>query len=170
MSLRSFRVGHFFPSVCHHKLMATEFMHAHLRKSKIEDLITEHTTGFLDTVIVVEVSTGVVFRPMRLQTNTFAAIGTELLEQSSLTPPKADQAAQLVRMASVPVGILGLSVSEMKKKCDKHIEDMISNAEYAEQATSGDVSGLPNQILEIVCKYVAAKKDVSVPCQTLTWG
>jgi hypothetical protein len=66
-------------------------------------------------------------------------------------------------MSSVPVGILGLSVTEMKKKCNKHVEDMISNTKYAEQATSGDVSGLPSQILEIVGKYVAAKKDVSIP-------
>jgi hypothetical protein len=166
MSPRSFQVGHFPPSFRYYQLIATEFMHAHLRKSKIEDLISMNTTGFLDAVIVVEVSTGSVFKPMRLHTNTFEAIGNELLEQSILTPPEADQAAQLVRMPSAPVGILGLSVSEMKKKCNKHVEDMISNTKYAEQATSGDVSGLPSQILEIVGEYVAAKKDVSNPFQS----
>ncbi len=139
-------------------------MHAHLRKNKIEDLITEHTTRFLDTIITVEVSTGSVFKPIRIQANTFKPKTDELVFQSSLTPPEAHQAAQLVRMHSVPVGILGLSVSELRKKCEIHIEEMISNSKYAEQATSGDPSSLPQQILEIVCAYAAAKKDVSLGC------
>jgi hypothetical protein len=141
-------------------------MHSHFRKSKIEDLISEHTTAFLDNVIVVEVSTGVVFRPMKLQTNTFTPSTSELLQQSSLTPPEADQASQLVQMASVPVGIMCLSPSDMKRKCKSHVEEMISNPQYAEQATSGDMSQLPKQILEIVCEFAAAKKDVSIPRQS----
>jgi hypothetical protein len=159
----SFQVGHFPSCFRHHELIALEFMHEHLRKSKIEDLITEHTKGFLDTVIVVEVSTGAVFRPMKIDTNIFKPRTTELLQQASLTPPEADQASQLVRMRSIPVGILGLSVSDMKKKCERHIEHMIAEPKYAEQATSGDPSLLPQQILEIVCEYVAAKKDVRIP-------
>jgi hypothetical protein len=140
-------------------------MHAHLRKNKIEDLITGNTNQFLDNTIIVEVSTGVVFKPMKIQANAFEASTNELLQHSSLTPPQADQAAHLVQLPSAPVGILGLSLSEMKRKCKNHIEDMISNDQYVEQATSGDMSQLPKQILEIVSKYSAAKKDVSSPTQ-----
>jgi len=137
-----------------------DFMHAHLRKNKIEDLISEHTTGFLDTVLVVEVSTGSVFKPMRVRTNAFLPKTGDLLRQSSLTPAEADQASQLVQRPSAPIGILGLSLAEMRKKCKNHIEDMISNTQYAAQATAGDMSQLPKQVLEIVCEYSAAKKDV----------
>jgi hypothetical protein len=102
-------------------------MHAHLRKSKLEDIISEHTSGFLDTVLVVEVSTGSVFRPMKLATNTFTPSTDELLQQSSLMPVDADQATRLVQMPSIPVGIMSLSLRDMKRKRKSHIEDMISN-------------------------------------------
>jgi hypothetical protein len=86
--------------------MAIEFMHGHLRKSKIEDMISEHISRFLDTVLTVEVSTGSVFKRMKLHTNTFVPKTGDLLQQSSLTPAEADQASQLVQRPSAPVGIL----------------------------------------------------------------
>jgi len=136
-------------------------MHSHLRKNEIEDLISEHTDYFLDTALVVEISTGSVFKSMRVNTNLFKPKTSELLQQSSLTPAQPDQASQLVQQYSAPVGILGLSLSEMKKQCNSHIEEMIKNPQYAAQATAGDMSQLPKQILEIVCEYSAARKDVS---------
>lgn len=98
---------------------------------------------------------------MKLETNAFKPRTNELLHHSSLTPAEADQAAHLVQRPSVPVGILGLSLSEIKKKCKNHIEEMISNEQYVGQATSGDVSQLPKEILEIVCKYSDSKREVS---------
>lgn len=135
-------------------------MHCHLRKHKIEDLIAEHVSGFLDTVIMVEVSTGSVFKPMVLHANFFIPKTSELLAQSSLTPPEAEQPSQLVLLFSAPVGLLGLSVSELKKKCDKHIENMITNPQYPAQTTAGDPTQLPFRILEIVCQYATRNKDV----------
>jgi hypothetical protein len=102
-------------------------MHAHFRKRKIKDLISEHTSGFLDTTLIVEISTGSTFKPMRLITNTFVPSTNTLLSQPILASVYADQAAPLVQMPSVPVGILDLSLSEMRRKCKSHIEDMISN-------------------------------------------
>ncbi|KAG4428297.1 hypothetical protein IFR05_016216 [Cadophora sp. M221] len=67
-----------------------QLMHAHLHKAKIEDLISEYTTDFLDINLVLEVSTGSVFKPMRVYTNAFLPYGDDLLRQSSLAP--ADQA------------------------------------------------------------------------------
>ncbi|MCJ1359532.1 MAG: hypothetical protein MMC33_009534 [Icmadophila ericetorum] len=158
----------FFPSSSspcplYYILTFPEFMHAHLRKDKMEDLILEHTSGFLETELTLEVSTGLVFIPMRIHTNTFLPNGHDLLQQSSLTPAEADEDSQLVQRHSVPIGILGLSLTEMRKKCNNHIFDMISNTQYAAQATAGDISQLPKQILEIVCEYSAAKHDASFP-------
>jgi hypothetical protein len=136
-------------------------MHAHLRKNKIEDVISEYIDSFLDTELVLEVRTGSVFIPMRVHTNVFVPKGDHLVRQSSLAPAEANQASQLVQRYSVPVGIRVLSLADMRKTCNNHIEDMISNPQYAEQATAGHMSQLPRQILEIVCEYSAAKKDAS---------
>jgi len=137
-------------------------MHAHLRKTKIEDLISEHTDGFEDASTVVEISTGEAFKKsMRLRTNFFIPKDTALLRQDSIAPASAAQDSQLVQMDSVPVGILGFSLSEMKKTCRKYIEDMISDEAYAEQCTAGNVSQIPRQILNIVTQYCMGRDDVS---------
>jgi hypothetical protein len=162
MNRPSFLVGRFPPFFREYQLIASEFMHAHLRKSKIEDLVSDHTAGFLDTIITVEVSAGEVFRPMRLNTNTFAPSTAELLQQNYLLPAEMPLTSQLVRVRSVPIGIMCLSPSDIKRKCKNYIEEMISNPQYADQATAGDMSQLPKQILRIVCAYAAAQKDVRI--------
>lgn len=162
MNRTSFLVGRFPPFLHEYQLITSEFMHAHLRKSKIEDLVSDHTAGFLDTIITVEVSAGEVFRPMRLNTNTFTPSTTELLQQNYLLPVESHQTSQQVQMRSVPIGIMCLSPSEIKRKCKNYIEEMISNPQYADQATAGDMSQLPKQILKIVCAYATAQKDVSI--------
>ena len=139
-------------------LIMTEFLHAHFKKKQIEDLISEHTSGFNNTVLVVEVSTGELFKPMTLTANIFKPKTRELLRHASLVS-QPGQDSQLVERYSAPVGILGLSQSEMKKLCTEHINEMIANPGYAAQATAGDDTQLPYEILEIVRKY-CAKKDV----------
>lgn len=160
MNRPSFLVGRFPPSFREHQLIASEFMHAHLRKSKIEDLVSDHTAGFLDTIITVEVSAGEVFRPMRLNTNTFTPSTAELLQQNYLLPVESHQTSQQVQMRSVPIGIMCLSPPDIKRKCKNYIEEMISNPQYTDQATAGDMSQLPKQILKIVCAYATAQRDV----------
>lgn len=162
MNRPSFLVGRFSPFFRECQLIASEFMHAHLRKSKIEDLVSDHTAGFLDTIITVEVSAGEVFRPMRLNTNTFTPSTAELLQQNYLLPVESHQTLQQVQMRSVPIGIMCLSPSDIKRKCKNYIEEMISNPQYADQATAGDMSQLPKQILKIVCAYATAQKDVRI--------
>jgi hypothetical protein len=63
------------------------------------------------------------------------------------------------------MGILGLSPSDLKKKCNRHVEEMISSPQYPKKTTADDLSGLLKQILETVCKYISANKDVSVPAK-----
>jgi hypothetical protein len=101
-----------------------------MRKSKIEDLISEHTTRFLDTTINVEVSTGSIFRPMILKTSFFEPSTDHLLHQSILTAAEIDHSPRWTRLSSAPIGILQLSLSEVKKMCKQHIEDMVSNSKY----------------------------------------
>jgi hypothetical protein len=108
-------------------------MHAHLRKSKAEDLMREHIACFLNTTINVElltgsVFTGSVFKPMRVQTTYFEPQTCKLLFQRILKPADGHQASQLEEYACVPIGILGLSVPEMRNKCKTFIEGIVSNS------------------------------------------
>lgn len=104
-------------------------MHCHLKKSQIEKLISAHTMGFLDTSFIVKISTGSVFRPMKLQTNVFKPKTGDLIQEASLTPATEEPASQFVSHCSAPLGILGISLSDMKLKCNMHIDEMISNPE-----------------------------------------
>ncbi|KUJ15459.1 uncharacterized protein LY89DRAFT_783598 [Mollisia scopiformis] len=135
-----------------------DYLHAHFKKKKIEDLISEHTSGFSNTVLVVDVSTGGLFKAMTLTANVFKPKTRELLRHASLVS-QPGQDSQLVERYSAPVGILGLSPPEMKKLCTEHIDEMIANPSYAAQATAGDDTKLPCEILEIVRKY-CSKKDI----------
>jgi len=129
-------------------MIISEFLHAHLNKRDVENLIAKHITGFTDTYLEVEVSTGEVFSPMVLPVNVFKPKTLGLLKHTRLAradPVDKEQDLQAVEMYSAPVGILS--------NCKKHIEDMIKNPQYVAQVTAGDRTPLPRGILEIVFKY-----------------
>ncbi|KAH7409147.1 hypothetical protein BKA64DRAFT_704932 [Cadophora sp. MPI-SDFR-AT-0126] len=134
------------------------YMHSHLKKSKIEDLISRYTNGFRNTTVDVEVSTGAAFNehPLRLHTNEFRPKTDELLLQSRLTTGIDNQNSELVERDSVPIGILGLSEPELKKLCRRHIEDMIASPQYAGQVSAVNSSPIAFQLLQAMQTY--AKK------------
>jgi len=134
-----------------------DFLIEHLKKRKVEDLITEHTSGFSDAVLEIEVTTGSSFKPMRMTANVFRPTTVELLGHHHLTTEAEEQESQLILRYSAPVGLLALSSSELKRICKEHIETMITNAEYPEQATAGDKTKIPCRILEVVRQYCASK-------------
>jgi hypothetical protein len=51
----------------------------------MEDLISEHTSGFLDTELNLEVSTGLVFIRKRIRTNVFLPSGQDLIREAPYT-------------------------------------------------------------------------------------
>lgn len=61
---------------------------------------------------------------------------------------------------SAPVGLLALSTAMLKQQCKDHIEDMISDPEYASQTAAGDVIEFPYLVLAAIRKYQTAS-DVS---------
>jgi hypothetical protein len=139
-------------------LIVTAYLHAHLRKSAIEEFISKNLEGFSNIQLDVEVSTGSVFKPMKLHANIFHSKTWELLRQMRLTDETGDQNAQLMQRYSPPVGLLGLSVPDLRKKFEKHIVEMVKNPAYARQTTAGDATRLPETILEIVRDYCDAKE------------
>ena len=139
-------------------LTATDYLHTHLKKNAIEKFISDNLDGFSNIQLDVEVSTGAVFKPLKLHVNIFQSKTWELLRQMRLADETGDQNAQLMQRYSPPVGLLGLSVSDLRKKCERHIGEMVKNPEYAGQTTAGDPTRLPEMILEIVRDYCDAKE------------
>ena len=139
-------------------LTVTDYLHAHLKKNAIESFISENLNGFSNIQLDVDVSTGAVFKPLILQANVFQAKTWELLRQMRLADETGDHNSQLMQRYSPPVGLLGLSVPDLRKKCEKHIGEMVKNPAYAGQTTAGDTTRLPEMILEIVRDYCDAKE------------
>jgi hypothetical protein len=138
-----------------------DYLHSHFKKRKIEDLVNEHTSGFSDTVLEIDVATGACFKPMRLSANVFKPKTWELLSQHRLATEQEEQNSQLVLQISAPVGLLGLSTSEMKDKCKEHVAEMIANPEYVEQVTAGCNSPIPYDILAAAVQF-SRSKDVGI--------
>ncbi|TVY43304.1 hypothetical protein LOCC1_G005026 [Lachnellula occidentalis] len=130
-----------------------DYLHSHFKKRKIEDLFNEHTSGFSDTVLDIDIATGECFKPMRLSANVFKPETLELLSQHRLATEQEEQSSPLVLQFSAPVGLLGLSTSEMKDKCKEHVAEMIANPEYVEQVTAGCNSQIPYSILAAATQF-----------------
>ncbi|KAL2068770.1 hypothetical protein VTL71DRAFT_15108 [Oculimacula yallundae] len=138
-----------------------EFLHYHLDKHVIENLVSTHTRGFLDGVITVEVSTGAAFSPMILRANVFQQRTEELLRQARLITGKSNNIdLALVECDSLPIGILGLSQSETKKICSNHIDAMLASPGYAEQVSAGDQTPFVRQLLKVMQKYAKTESIV----------
>jgi hypothetical protein len=142
--------------------MRLEYLHSHLNKKEIEDLITANSYGFLDTTLDIDVSTGAVFEPLGVQTHVFDPKTWELVGHYQLAAEDDEQVPQLVQRYSAPIGIMGLLCSDMKVQCKEHIEAMIRNPLYTAQVTTGHRTKIPRTILETARKYNAVK-DVRNP-------
>lgn len=132
---------------------------SHLQQSKVELLVRENVKAFTYP-IEVGLSTGIVFEPMKLFANRFDTEDpntNELLQQSYLT---AGMPSQLISTHCAPVGLVSVSTSHMKKKCNHHVEAMILNPHYSAQVTSGETTKLPFECLEIVLNYFRANESV----------
>ncbi|TVY55292.1 hypothetical protein LCER1_G004398 [Lachnellula cervina] len=136
-----------------------EYLHSHFKKRKIEILVNEHTSGFSDTVLEIDIATGECFKPMRLSANVFKPKTWELLSQHRLAIEQEEQNSPLVLQISAPVGLLGLSTSDLKDKCKEHVAEMIANPEYVEQVTAGCNSQIPYSILAAATQF-SKYKDV----------
>ena len=124
--------------------------------------MTANSNGFTKTIIDIAVSTGAVFEPLRIQTRVFEPKTWELIGHHHLVSREGG-VAQLVERYSAPVGVVSLFGLELKVQCKKHIEEMISNPEYAGQVTAGHKTDIPAQILEIARNYDVSTKEVILP-------
>jgi hypothetical protein len=131
-----------------------------LAKIQVENLIDEHSRGFVGEAFDVQVKTGPVFTPMTLSTHIFKPKDEGLLGIYRLRTNDEEEMGHLTRQYSAPIGIMCLTVSDMKARCREHIEEMILNPYYSVQTTTGDQTEIPYLILEAVGKYYSATDNV----------
>lgn len=139
-------------------LMSLDFLHSHFKKRKIEDLLNEHTSGFTDTTLLVEVAAGACFKPLVVVANVFRPQTWELLGQHRLAIDQENQASRLVLQNSAPVGLLNISTAELKEKCRDHIEQMIKNKAYPGHISPVGATQIPYNVLWAAQRYIAASK------------
>ena len=138
----------------HVEVFFPEFLHAQFDKRMIEALVSKYTNGFRSLTIVVEFSAGAVFKPMKVRANIYRQKSNALLRHSRLiTGSGSNQNSELDQQDSLPIGILGLSPSSLKKTCSKHIDQMVATPAYAGQVSAGDRSPLALQLLVAMQKY-----------------
>lgn len=136
-----------------------DFLHSHLHKKEIESLINEHSSGFIGSAFEVKVSTGSVFKPMRLHIHFFKprhGWESELLKQHHLTVETEEKKSQFLCRYSAPVGLMALSISDVKKTLREHVEQMVAHPQYPAQTAAGDSTNLPLLILEIIQQYCSS--------------
>ncbi|KAH8650830.1 hypothetical protein BGZ60DRAFT_189841 [Tricladium varicosporioides] len=136
-----------------------DFLHSHFKKRKIEDLLNEHTSGFTDTTLQVEVAAGACFKPLVVVANVFRPQTWELLGQHRLAIDQENQASRLVLQNSAPVGLLGVPTAELKEKCRDHIEQMIKNKAYPGHISPVGATQIPYNVLWAAQIYVGTSKD-----------
>ncbi|KAG9235680.1 hypothetical protein BJ875DRAFT_264020 [Amylocarpus encephaloides] len=137
-----------------------DYLHSHLKKRKIEDLVSEHTSGWTDTLLEVDVRAGARFVPMRLIVNMFRPETIEILYQDRLATTTEPHARRgLIQQSSAPIGLLGLSTTKLRDKCREHIVEMIKSLHYAPQVTAGEESRISYTILEAAQRYYMSTKS-----------
>ncbi|KAG4429102.1 hypothetical protein IFR05_015416 [Cadophora sp. M221] len=145
----------------HVEVFFPTFLHSHLDQRKIEALVSKHTNGFRSITIVVEVSAGVVFKPMKLHANIFRRKTNKLLKQSRLmVGAHSNQNSELEVRDSLPIGIMGILPSRLNNKCSKYTDEMIASSDYAGQVSAGDQSRLAFRLLVAMQKYAKTEPIV----------
>jgi hypothetical protein len=78
---------------------------------------------------------------------------SELLKQHHLTVETEEQKSMFLVRYSAPVGLMALSMGDLRKTLREHVEHMVENPRYPVQTTMGDATNVPLLILEEVRQY-----------------
>lgn len=149
--------------------MITGFLHQHLDQKEIEKFITQHVRSCNADDLVVEISAGKVFKPIKIRVNPFVPSTFAITKHYQLVDGPAGHESQLLERDSARVGILGVSPSGLWSKIMRHMKAMVENQCFTKEITTGDPTILPRRILEVVQKYCSSK-EVSFKVCCLTDG
>jgi len=93
---------------------------------------------------------------MQLTASIFEPKGSVLLVDHRLVPEIGGQKFQVVSRGSLPVGICGLSVVELKKTCKTYLSNMVQTPTFIEEVCGDDKTHIPRKILRSVTRYCAS--------------
>lgn len=146
-------------SICQHGLIVTELLTSHFTMDEVENLVAQNVDKFVDDDIAVRLNCGRCFAPLELRVNFFKPkTDSTLLYHHHLTYLGKERMGKITSRCSAPVGILGADIRHLKKKCKLYIASMVSNPDYARQATAGGKLGIYRRALEVICRYSKDEK------------
>ena len=91
--------------------------------------------------------------------SSFIPSTREILQQSY-----EDQDGQLLKVESLPVGLLGIAPGELKRVCMAHLESVLERPSYTVQATASQASGFSRKLLDSIVQYYHEMREpVSQP-------
>jgi hypothetical protein len=118
-----------------------------LRKSRIEDTITNNTSGFLDTTFCIEVTLDGVFS-MSYLVNTFKPLTPTLLQSY-----RRGQDGSLQDIWSAPIGIMGLSLSDVKRKIQRYLYKVLEGSATKASLSAEPGEEFPAKVLNILLRF-----------------
>jgi hypothetical protein len=90
---------------------------------------------------------------MRLAACIFEPKTNVLLTDHRLISEIEGQQFQVVAHDSLPVGICGLSVVELKRTCNAYLLNMVQTPTFIDEVCGEDHTQIPRRILESVIRY-----------------
>lgn len=90
---------------------------------------------------------------MKLLVHVFSPKTYLLHYQHRLATSHEQQDKWPINQTSAPIGLMGVSSTDLKEICRDHIEEMVDNPEYAAQVTASDTNQTPYAILEAAQQY-----------------
>jgi hypothetical protein len=130
----------------------------HLTKTEVKDLIAQNVDYFARDGIVVKVHSGKSLPPMELTAHFFNSKTDSLLNHHYATKSDQERMTRVILRPCVPIGIMGVDLDELKKKCRSNIASMICHPGYTRQVTAGSKSGIYRRALEIIHRYAKHEK------------
>lgn len=121
------------------------------------DLFNDHTYGWTNTSLEIEVSTGSRFPPMKLPAYVFRPKSWDLLQVHQYGFESSAGRSQPVCRFSAPIGLMALSPSApLRLECKEHIEKMMRAPGYVLESTAAQATHIPFLILNAIHKYSSA--------------
>ncbi len=122
---------------------------SYLNERETERLIQDYSGGFEDAKMELEFICGIFSLPIKLEVKMFKPSTYGLFD-----PHQSDRDLQpshcLADRQNAPVYIFGTYLPDLKLKCLKYIDSMLSNLNYAASVSTKHGSGFQRDVLEAV--------------------
>lgn len=131
---------------------------SHFTKREVKSLITRNVDSFVGAGTTVTVHCGRSFAPMELTAHFFKPKTNTLLFHHYATNSSNERMTRIILRRCAPVGLLGVDIQDLQKKCRSNIASIVSHPDYVRQVTAGGKSGIYRRALQIIHRYSKVEK------------